>query len=117
MQKSFLEISDETIAVSAVKRGENGNGWVVRLFNPASGTIKAKLRLNGGQANSSQLRSPVERLQKDMAVSGTGKQQWGTVRIVNLEELAEKELATDGDGWCNIEMPAKKILTLEFLAD
>lgn len=53
MQKSFLEISDETIAVSAVKRSEIGNGWVVHLFNPASGPIKAKLRLNGGQASSS----------------------------------------------------------------
>lgn len=52
-----------------------------------------------------------------MAVSGTSKQQWETVRIVNLEELPEKELAMDGDGWCNIEMSPKKILTLEFLAD
>ncbi len=117
IQKSFLEISDETIAVTAVKRAEDGSGWVVRLFNPASGPIKAMLRLNGGQAASSQLRSPVERLQKNMAVSGAGKQQWQTVRIVSLEELPEKELVIDGDGWCNIEMSSKKILTLEFLAD
>ena len=73
MQKSFLEISDETIAVSVVKRSEEGSGWIVRLFNPASNTIKAKFRLNGGLANSSQLRSPVERLQKEMALSGTSK--------------------------------------------
>jgi len=116
-EKSFLEISDETIAVSAVKQSEVGNGWVIRLFNPASETIRAKLRLNGGLANSCKLRSPVERLQKDMAVCGTAKQQWDTVRIVNLEELPEKELGMDGDGWCNIEMSAKKILTLEFSAD
>jgi len=116
-EKSFLEISDETIAVSAIKQSEVGNGWIIRLFNPASETIRAKLRLNGGLANPSKLRSPVERLQKDMAVSGTAKQQWDTVRIVNLEEQHKKELGIDGDGWCNIEMSAKKILTLEFLAD
>ena len=116
-QKSFLEISDETIAVSAVKRSEIGAGWVVRLFNPASSVIKAKLRLNGGKANSSKLSGPVERLQKEMALSGTSKQPWKTVRIVNLEEIPEKELTLDGNGWCNIEMSSKKILTLEFLAD
>ena len=116
MQKSFLEISDETISVSAVKRSEDGAGWVVRLFNPASSVIKAKLRLNGGKANSASS-SPVERLQKEMAVSGTSEQIWNTIRIVNLEEIPEKELALDGDGWCNIEIAPKQILTLEFLAD
>jgi len=117
LQKSFLEISDETIAVSAVKQSEVGTGWIVRLFNPACSTIKARLRLNGGKANSSQLSSPVERLQKEMALSGTGTQPWKRVRIVNLEELPEKELALDTDGWCNVEITPKKILTLEFLAD
>ena len=67
LQKSFLEISDETIVVSAVKQSEVGSGWVVRLFNPATSTINAKLRLNGGKVNSSKLSSPVERLQKEMA--------------------------------------------------
>lgn len=117
IEKSFLEISDETIAVSAVKKSEVGNGWVVRLFNPATSTIKAKVRFNGGEANSSLLRSPVERLQKDMAISGASKQQWQTVRIVNLEELPEKVIGIDDAGWCNVEMSPKKILTLEFLAD
>lgn len=117
MQKSFLEISNEMIAVSAVKRSEIGAGWIVRLFNPASNIIKAKLRLNGGKADSSKLSSPVERLQKEMVLPGTSKQLWDTVRIVNLDELPEKELALDSDGWCNIEIPPKKILTLEFLAE
>jgi len=117
LEKSFLEISDETIAVSAVKQSEIGSGWVVRLFNPASSTIKAKLRLNGGKANSSKLSGPVERLQKEMALLGAGGQPWKRVRILNLEELPEKDTALDSDGWCNVEISPKKILTLEFLAD
>jgi len=116
MEKSFLEISDETIAVSAVKKSENGAGWVVRLFNPATSTIKAKLRLNGGKANSSSS-SPVERLQKEMALSCSNKEPWKKAQIVNLEEVPKKEVALDADCWCNIEIEPKQILTLEFLAD
>ncbi len=115
IEKSFLEISDERIAVSAVKQSENGKGWVVRLFNPASSTVKTQLRLNGGHAPSASS-SPVERLQREMAVSGTGKQPWAAARIVNLEELPEKTLALDSSGWCHVEMTPKKIMTLEFLA-
>jgi alpha-mannosidase len=116
LQKSFLEISDPRIAVSAIKRSEDGSGWVVRLFNPASSSIKTKFRLNGGHAPSSSS-SPVERLQKEMALSGTGKRPWATARIVNLEERPEKTLVLDSKGWCDIEITPKKILTLEFLAD
>ncbi|HDS84931.1 MAG TPA: hypothetical protein ENN97_07050 [Phycisphaerales bacterium] len=115
MQKSFLEISDERIAVSAVKRSENGAGWVVRLFNPASQSVKAKLRLNGGYANAFPVTSPVERLQNEMELSGSTKRPWSTARIVNLEEIPEKELAMDSAGWCAFEMAPKKILTIELM--
>lgn len=115
IRKSFLEISDERIAVSAMKRSENGAGWVVRLFNPASKTVKAKLRLNGGQANTPALSSPVERLQNEMALSGSSKRPWKTARIVNLEEVPQDELVLDSAGWCSVEMAPKKILTVEFI--
>jgi alpha-mannosidase len=117
LQKSFLEISDPRIAVSAVKRSEVGSGWVVRLFNPASGTIKANVRLNGGFRNISAVRSPVERLQKDMALPTTEKKKaWRLVRQVSLEEVPEKDLKIDAEGWCGVQMPPKKIVTVEFLA-
>jgi mannosylglycerate hydrolase len=117
LAKSFFEITDDTIAVSAVKQSESGSGWIVRLFNPASKPISTKVRFNGGYANAFDVPSPVERLQKDMAINGTGKHQWKKVRSVTLEELSEKELVLDAHGWCNIEMTPKKIQTLEFLAD
>ncbi len=114
MQKSFLEISDERIAVSAVKQSENGKGWVVRLFNPASSTVKTKIRLNGGQANSANTSSPVERLKKEMALPGTSSQPWKSAGIVNLEELPEKDLELDSQGWCSLSLDPKKIMTVEF---
>ena len=107
LQKSFLEVSDERIAISAVKRSENGNGWIVRLFNPMTTAINTTLRLNAGQAASSQESSPVERLQKEMALSGTSNQPWGGVRFVTLEEIPKKILTIDRDGWCNIEIKPK----------
>jgi mannosylglycerate hydrolase len=115
MQRSFVEISDETIAVSAVKRSENGIGWIVRLFNPASTAIQAQLRLNGGRASAVPTTSPVARLQNEMALPQTSKRRWETVRIVNLEEIPQKELALNNEGWCTIEMPPKRIVTVEFV--
>jgi len=117
VEKSFLEVSDESITVSAVKRSESGTGWVVRLFNPLDKQIKVKIRLNSGYRNNPKVPSPVERLQNDMAIGGAIKQAWKTVRTVTLEELPEKELALDSHGWCNIDIASKKIVTLEFLAD
>ena len=46
-----------------------------------------------------------------------GNMPWQAAEIVNLEELPEKELALDSDGWCNVDLTPKKILTLKFLAD
>ncbi|AQT69805.1 Mannosylglycerate hydrolase [Anaerohalosphaera lusitana] len=115
LKKSFLEISDERIAVSAVKQSEQGSGWVVRLFNPSSAAIRTKIRLNGGMADFPSSPSPIERLKNEMALPGTGKQPWTRARTVNLEELPEKELALDEAGWCNLEIRPKEIKTLEFL--
>ena len=36
---SFLETGNEALHVSTVKQSENGEGWVVRLFNPTGGTL------------------------------------------------------------------------------
>ena len=117
-QKSFLEISDDRIAVSAVKRSEDGTGWVVRLFNPTSGQIESRFRLNGGQANAFQISSsPVERLQNEMALSGSSRRQWKAVYAVNLEELLEHEVPLDEGGWCTVTLASKKILTLKFTSD
>ena len=117
IRKSFLEIIPETLHVSAVKRSENGSGWIVRLFNPYDRIIQAKVRFNGGFENVKCVKSPVQRLQDDMALpSVSEKKAWRSVRIVTLEEVFEQELTPEADGWCSVQMNPKKIMTLEFLS-
>jgi mannosylglycerate hydrolase len=118
IRKSFLEITPDILHVSAIKQSENGNGWIVRLFNPYSRTIHSRIRLNGGLVNVSVVPSPVERLQKDMALPTIeAKKIWQSVRLVSLEELPEKDLKIDAEGWCPVQMLPKKIVTVEFLAN
>lgn len=115
IRKSFLEVVPPVVHVSAVKRSENGDGWVVRLFNPCDDIIDAQVRFNGGFQHVAAVKSPVERLQDDMALSAAGeKKKWSSVRLVTLEELIEKDLIMGPEGWCNIPMASKKIVTVEF---
>jgi mannosylglycerate hydrolase len=113
-EKSFLEVTP-VIHVSAVKQSENGEGWIVRLFNPLTQTVQARVRLNGGMAQLAQPYSPVERLQHNMALVRARKSAWQSVRQVTLEEIPDKDLTLDAQGWCTVSMAAKKIVTLEFL--
>ena len=42
---SLLQVEPESVAVSAVKRSEDGRGLAVRLFNPTSETVAARVSL------------------------------------------------------------------------
>jgi alpha-mannosidase len=112
--KSFLEIASNGVSVSAVKKSENSDGWIVRLFNPSSKKISTKIRLNGGYAPSD-TSSPVELLKKNMTLAGTSSKEWSKVQEVTLEELPQKVLDLKNDGWVEIELTPMKITTIEFL--
>ena len=113
-EKSFLELSDDKLHVSAVKQGEAGDSWIVRLFNPYSDTVKTSIRLNGGFVNNPDVPSPVERLKTDMALPGKSSKNWPSVKVVTMEELPQDDLKLDRDGWVKLSVDSKKILTLEF---
>jgi mannosylglycerate hydrolase len=116
LTKSFLEVKPDVIPVSAVKRSENGNGWIVRIYNPFEKTISGSIRLNGGLAGVTTVPSPVERITAEYALPQTDKnKKWNHIRLVNLEEIPQRDLAMDADGWVNLEIGKKKILTIEFL--
>ncbi len=117
LTKSFLEIQPEDLHVSAVKRSEDGKGWVVRLFNPFDEKQTGALRLNGGKTGPLKVQSPVERIQSEFALPADKGQPWQKVRLVTLEETPESDLPMDKDGWVKFEIGRKQILTLEFLAD
>lgn len=114
LEKSFIELGDENLHVSAVKRSEDGNGWVVRLFNPSTETVKNRIRFNGGKAEIKSKQSPIERQQKSFELPPFENTAWTKVQKVTLEELPEEDIAIDGDGWSEIEITPKQIYTIKY---
>ncbi|MCP4641063.1 MAG: hypothetical protein GY851_11545 [bacterium] len=115
LSKSFLELRPDTLHVSAVKRSESGEGWVVRVFNPFDEAIEGTLRLNGGASGPATCQSPVERIQAEFALPREAGSPWSQVRLVTLEEEPEQNLSADQDGWVEFSIASKRILTFEFL--
>jgi mannosylglycerate hydrolase len=114
MAYSFLEVENDALHVSAVKQSENGEGWVVRLFNPTNSTLSCKVRLNGGKVPPDAL-SPVERQAADFALPADTGKTWSKARLVNLEELETKALTIEAGGTVSLDITKKKIVTIEFL--
>ena len=115
LSRSFLEFKHDGLHVSAIKQSESGAGWIVRLFNPADRIVNNAIRLNRGFTGPTRKQSPVERVQAEFALPNEPGARWNQVRIVTLEELPERDLVMDSEGWVDFEITKKKILTLEFL--
>ncbi|MCR4615900.1 MAG: hypothetical protein K5756_07105 [Clostridiales bacterium] len=111
---SFIELKDENLNISAVKRSEDGEGWVIRLFNPSDSTVKNAIRFNGGIAPAAP-QSPLERQQAEFELPAYTDKPWSQVKLVTLEEKDEKELSLNEDGFVDFEITGKKILTLKFI--
>ena len=116
LSKSFVELKNAGLHVSGVKRSENGNGWIVRLFNPSVKTVKNAIRVNSGAAPVEAVQSPIDRQQAEYELPEYKGGKWKQARLVTLEELPEKDLAIDKNGWVEVEITPKKIYTVEFLA-
>ena len=114
LASSFLELENESLHVSAVKQSEEGEGWIVRLFNPTEETLSGKVCLNGGQVPPKPL-SPVERQAANFALPANTGQKWSKASLVDLEELETEELALDAGGAVNLDVTKKKIVTVKFL--
>ncbi len=115
LEGRFLEATPDTLHISAVKRSENEQGWVVRLFNPGDDTIEASVRFNGGRAGVAKALSPTENVRCEFALPNEVERAWTLVREVTLEEIPIRELAIDEAGCVRIQLTKKKIVTLEFV--
>ncbi len=115
LTRSFLEFEQEGLHVSAVKQSESGTGWIVRVFNPLATSVQNAIRLNGGWTGPAERQSPVERLESAFALPQGQGHRWSAVRLVTLEELPERDLEMDAEGWVPFEITPKKILTFEFV--
>jgi alpha-mannosidase len=111
---SFLEVENDALHVSAVKQSENGEGWVVRLFNPTDRKLSGKISLNGGKVPPDAF-SPVERQAANFALPADSGKTWGKARLVDLEELESEALALDAGAAVCLDITKKKIVTIEFL--
>jgi len=115
LSKSFLEVRPGTLPVSTVKRSESGLGWIVRLHNPFEKTVAGTIRLNHGFAGPAAAFSPVERVTAEFDLPKGKDKKWSRIRTVTLEEVPERDLVIDADGWVSFDIGKKKILTIEFL--
>jgi hypothetical protein len=64
-----------------------------------------------------EIQTPVERIQSEFALPKGRCHPWHKVRLVTLEEIPERDLEIDKDGWVKFEISKKKILTVEFLPE
>jgi mannosylglycerate hydrolase len=110
---SFLELTTEKLHISAVKRAEDGSGYIVRLFNPSDEAVKASVRLGGGAAPSAP-QSPLERQKAEFALPAYGGKKWGGCKLVTLEEKEQSALAIGADGFVPFTITGKKILSVKF---
>ena len=115
MTHSFIELKEENLNISAVKQSEDGEGYVVRLFNYGDKVIKNSIRLNKGLAPIEKVQSPCEREAAEWYLPPYDGKMWGSCSIVNLEELHESDLKVGKDGFVDFEITPKKILTLKFV--
>ena len=116
LEKSFIELKDTGLHVSGVKRSESGEGYIVRLFNPATKTVKTAVRVNGGLAPVPAEQSLIDRQMADYELPKGDGSKWQSARLVTLEEIPQEDLKIDKDGWINVEIAPKKIYTIELQA-
>ena len=112
---SFLELENEKLNVSAVKLSEDGESYVVRIFNPSDSTVKTSIRLNGGIAPIEKAQSPVERQKAEFELPAYSGKKWSEVKLVSLEEKDVAPLTMKEDGFVDFEITGKKILTIKFI--
>ena len=89
-KNSFLSISPSTVIMSALKKADNGDGLILRLYNPTSKDIEAKIQCGY---------KPIKKAQ-----------------MVNFLEEPKSDLPVKS-GVLALQIPHKKIVTLELVFD
>ena len=87
LEYSFVEISPPELIITAVKKAEDRDGLIVRFFNITDENIhEARVKV----------------------------QKATSARTVNLNEEPHNDLIMEADGSVVLDVPAKKIVTIEF---
>lgn len=87
MEHSFLQVEPPELLVTAVKKAEDRDSVIVRFFNITDSQVhNARIRLHGAVA----------------------------ARKADLNEECGQDLIMDADGGVRIDVPARKIVTIDF---
>ena len=87
MQHGFLTVDPPELIVTAIKKAEDRNTAIVRFYSiPDTEIRNARVHLRGASS----------------------------ARATNLNEEPEQELAMDAEGFVALDVPGRKIVTLEF---
>jgi alpha-mannosidase len=113
-QKSFLDIDGEHVHLSGIKRSENNDAWIVRLFNSDDRESTAAVTLNGGRIGQSSKLSPTERVSSEFTLPNVDQPCWSMVQQVSLEEVPEVDLSPAENGSVQVVLGPKQIVTLAF---
>jgi len=85
--RSFLRLDNGSVVVTAIKPAADGNGGVVRLWNPGDSTVDDTIRF-------------------ERAVEAA--------ELCNLNEQAQAPLTIDAEGGIPVEVPARGLVTIRF---
>jgi mannosylglycerate hydrolase len=86
--KGYLQVEPSALAVTAVKKAQDRNSIIVRVFNPTDKTIKANMQ--------------------------TGFDYKETY-LVNLNEERQEKIQSASNGTIEMKITGKKIVTIEFI--
>jgi mannosylglycerate hydrolase len=113
-ERSFLEIENPRVQLSALKRSEDESGWVVRLFNTHDGAVTTRLRFNAGRTGQAATQSPAERVEAEFALPDADTPPWREIKTVTLEERPCDALTQDDAGWVDVALGPRRIVTVLF---
>ena len=85
---SFIEFESEQIITSALKKAEDGNGYIIRLYNPGKTEVEEKIKFNLNLS---------------------------AVFLTNLEEKKVNKVTIVNDNYIKIKIASKTIQTYRLI--
>ncbi|MCF7740621.1 MAG: hypothetical protein K9N00_02385, partial [Candidatus Marinimicrobia bacterium] len=85
---SFIEFESEQIITSALKKAEDGNGYIIRLYNPGKTEVEEKIKFNFSLSD---------------------------VFLTNLEEKKVNKVTIVNDNYIKLKIPSKTIQTYRLI--
>lgn len=87
LEQSWIEIEPSSLIISAVKMADDGKGIIVRFYNPGERDVNGKIKLY---------------------------RSFAKAQLINLNEEPISKLRLKEDGWLNLKVAKKKLISIRF---